>query len=87
MGEYIEIFDFKKVFLEYFLGSTELFIFFLIISLSALCGYFNMSNRNFGIILVVSSLIFAGYLGQGIYFLVLVILGFVLFKTIAKIFN
>lgn len=87
MGEYIEPFDVKKIFLEYFLGTTELLIFAILLLISFLCAKYQMSNRNFMIILAFSSIIFAGYLGNAIYFLILVIIGFVSFKTLSKIFT
>jgi len=87
MGEYIEIFDFKKIFIEYFLGSVELFIFAVIFLISFACAKFQMSNRNFMIILATSSIIFAGYLGNAIYFLILVVVGFISFKTLARLFT
>jgi len=87
MGEYIEIFDFKKIFIDYFLGSVELFIFALLLLISLGCAKFGVSTRNFMIILVTSSIIFAGYLGNAIYFLILITVGFISFKTLARIFT
>ncbi len=83
--EYIEPFDFKKILIEYFLGTQTLFAFAFIIILSAVCGYYQMSNRIFGFILVMSSAIFAVFLGEAIFFAILVIFGFVVFKGIANL--
>ncbi len=87
MGTYIEPLDFKKIFLEYFLGSTELFMFAFILVISFLSAKYNMSNRNFGLILIICSIIFAGYMGEAIYIIILVILGVVSFKSLARIFT
>ncbi len=85
--EFIEPGNVKKIFLEYFLGSPELLFFGILILISFLSAKFQMSNRNFMIILVVSSLIFAGILGDAIYILILIITGFVIFKGIGKYFT
>lgn len=83
--DYIQPFDFKKIFVDYFLGSTELFIFAFMILISFACAKFSMSNRLFLIVLSVCSLIFAGILGQAVYILIIFIIGFLSFKAIAKI--
>lgn len=85
MGEYIAPLDLKKIIMEYLLGNVQLFIFGLLFTISFLCAKYEMTNRNFMIILVVSSIIFAGYLGDAIYFLILMVVGFISFKTLARI--
>jgi len=85
--EYIEPFDFKKIFMEYFLGTPELLIFALVILISFASAKFGMSNRNFLLIMVISSIMFAAYLGEPIYLFVLIILGFVTFKSIGGLFR
>ena len=86
MGEYINPLDLKKIYIDYFLGNPNLFVFAFVIIVSFISAYNNMSNKTFGYIIVVSSLLFAAYLGQAYYFVILVILGFILFKAFAKIF-
>ena len=86
MGEYINPGNLKKIFMEYFLGSQELFVFALLLIVSYACAYFQISNRNFGLILVISSIVFSVYLGQAFYFLILVVLGFILFKGFGRMF-
>ncbi len=83
--EYIEPFDFKKILMEYFLGTQTLFAFAFIIILSAICGRYQMSNRIFGLILVLSSTLFAVWLGEAIFFVILLFFGFVVFKGIANL--
>ena len=87
MGEFIQPFDFQKIFGEYFLGSSELIIYALIILISYVCAKNGMSNTIFLIILVLASLLFAGFLGQAIYILILIIIGFVSFKAISRLFT
>ena len=84
--EYIEPMDFKKIFVDYFLGSAELFSFALILIVSFVCAKYQMSNRLYMIILALSSLMFAFILGNALYFLILIIIGYISFKSIAKAF-
>jgi len=77
----------KTIFLEYFLGSPQLLMFALLIGISYLAAKFQFSNRNFMIILVITALIFAGVIGQAVYILIIIILGFVIFKTIGRFFT
>lgn len=79
--------DIKKLFLEYFLGTPELLMFALLIGVSFLAAKFEMSNRNFMLILVISGLIFAGILGQAVYILIIVLVGFVVFKMMGRFFT
>jgi len=73
--------------MEYFLGTPELLIFALVILISFASAKFGMSNRNFLLIMVISSIMFAAYLGEPIYLFVLIILGFVTFKSIGGLFR
>lgn len=85
--DFIQPGNLKKIILEYLLGSPELFIFVLLIGISFLSAKFQLSNRNFMLILVISSLIFAGILGQAVYILILIIVGFVIFKGIGRFYT
>ena len=85
MADYINPLDFKKIFLEYFLGSPELFIFAFILLMSFACAKFGMSNKIYLVLLVISSLIFSLYLGSAFYILVLFLVGYFSFKLIAKL--
>ena len=84
---YIQPFDFKTIFVNYFLGNQTLFPFALMIIVSIVCAYFQMSNTVFLIILTISSIMFGAYLGEATYFLVLFIVGFVVFKAFSRIFQ
>ena len=87
MADFINPLDFKKIFMEIFLGSPTLLIFILTIAISFASAKFGMSNRNFGIILVISSILFAAYLGEPIYLFVLILIGFTIFKSLANAFR
>ena len=84
MSEYINPLDFKKIFLEYFLGSPELFIFAFILLMSFACAKFGMSNKIYLVLLVISSLMFSLYLGSAFMILLLFMVGYISFKFIAK---
>jgi len=79
---YIDPLDLKTILINYLLGTTELFMFALIIVLSIICAYYQMSNRIYFIILIISSIIMAGYLGQSIYVLIIFLIGTVTYKGI-----
>ena len=83
MGEFIEPFDFKTIYLDYFLGNMGFFIIALTMVISYACARFHMSVRNFAIILTLSALIFSAYLGQVIYILIIIVVGLITFKSIA----
>jgi len=85
VGTYIPPLDFKKIFLEMFLGSQELFIFTFLILISFASAKYGMSNRLYMTLLAVSSLIFGFYLGGAIYILVLFLIGYISFKSIARL--
>lgn len=85
MSEYISPFDFRKIFVDYFLGSSELFLYAFILIFSFTCAKFQMSNRVFLVLLVICSLIFAIILGQAIYILIILIVGYISFKSLARL--
>lgn len=85
MGNYIDPLNFRKVLIDTFLGNQILFASLFIIVISAVCGYYQMSNRVYALILVVTSILVAAYLGEAIAFVILVLLGFIVFKTIASV--
>jgi len=87
MGEFIQPFDFKKIFGQYFLGSSELIVFALILLISYACAKYGMSNRLFILILGIAVLLFSAFLGQPFYILVLLIVGFVSFKALSRLFT
>ena len=85
MGIFIEPFDFQTIFVNYFLGGLELFIFAFIIVVSMMAASFRLTNRIFMILLTIGSVIFAGILGEAVYILVILIIGLITFKGIGKL--
>jgi hypothetical protein len=85
MGTYINPLDLRTLFIDYFLGSTELFIFAFVILLSATAAKFNMSNRIFMTLLAIGSIIFSGLLGNAVYLLVIFLIGISTFKGVERI--
>jgi hypothetical protein len=82
---YIEPLNLREIFLNYFLGSTQLFMFAFIIIFSLVCAKYQMSNRVYFVLLAISSIIMAGFLGQSIYVLIIFVIGLVSFKGIGAI--
>lgn len=87
MPTYIKPFDLKKIILDLFLGHPSILAFATVILISFLSAKYNMSNRNFMLILMVSSIIMAGFMGEAIYIIILVVLGFVIFKNLSRLFQ
>ena len=84
---YISPFDVKTVLLDTFLGHPSIIAFAAIILISFASAKFNMSNKNFMLILMISSVILSGYIGEAIYIIILLILGFVIFKSLSRLFQ
>lgn len=83
--DFIQPLDLKQIIIDVLLGSQELFIVALVIVMAIAAGAFKLSTRNYLVLLSISSLIFSVYLGQAIYILVILIVGIITFKSIAKI--
>ena len=87
MGTFLNPLDFKAIFVDTLLGGTALLFYALIILISFICAKFGMSNRLFLIILLIACLLFASYIGQAVYILILMIIGFISFKAISRLFT
>jgi hypothetical protein len=87
MTEFIEPFNFQKIFVEYFLGGTELAFTALIIIFSILAAKVQMSNRLFLTILILLSLLFGAFIGEGMFIIILLVLGLVTWKAISKLWT
>jgi len=85
MGNFINPFDFKTIYVNYFLGSQSLFPYLFIIILSFVCATMNMSNKIFLILLAIGSIMFGAYLGEAMYVFILFIIGFIIFYSFSKI--
>jgi hypothetical protein len=84
-SNFIPPFDFKTVYLNYFLGSQELFSIAMVLLLSFLSAYFGMSNKVFLVVLAISLLIMGAYIGASFYILVLFMVGFFTYKAFTRI--
>ena len=87
MSEYIQPFDFKEIFLNTFLGGTELFYFALIFIYSLVAAKVQMSGRLYITILLILSLFFATTMGQILYTVYFLFLGLFIFKVMSKILS
>ena len=85
MVSYIEPLDFKTIFLGYFLGSAELFAFAFIIVYSYVSARMGLSNLLYLSLLAVGGVLFAIYMGQSIYVLIIFVIGLVTFRAFSRI--
>lgn len=85
MAEFINIFDFRKIFVEYFLGTFELFAFAFVLILSYSCARLQVSNKIYVILLLIGSIMFSVYIGEALFFLILFVAGIIIFKILSKI--
>jgi hypothetical protein len=83
--DFINPLDLKVLIVDTLLGGTSILFYFLIILISFICAKFGMSNRLFLIILVIACLLFASYIGQAAYILILMVIGFISFKAISRL--
>lgn len=82
-SRYIAPFDFMKL-KNYFIGNDILFVFVLVLLISYAAGHFNMSNKIFYAILLISVILFGAFTGESIYILALILLAAWAFKAIAN---
>jgi len=86
-GNYIEPFDFKTIILGYFLGNQKLFFFAFVILFSFVGAKYQMTDRIYLSLLTIGCIMFGAYIGFEIYLLLIFLIGFVTFKTIARAFT
>jgi len=84
---YINPGDIKTILLDYFLGTPQLLVFAILLAISFFSAKYGLSNKNFMLILIISSLIFAGFLGEAIYIFILILVGLITFKSIGRFFT
>jgi hypothetical protein len=84
-SRFIDPLDLKTIYLNYFLGNQMLFSVALILIVSFVSAYLNISNKIFLFILAISSLIMGAYLGQGMYVFVLFLVGFFVYKSFIRL--
>jgi len=81
---FIMPFDFRKIFVDYFLGDGGLFALAFIIFYSYMAAYFGMSNKLYFFFLIVGAIIFAGIIGSELYTIALILFGGFVFKALAE---
>jgi hypothetical protein len=84
-SQFIQPFDFKTIYVNYFLGNQLLFPFFFVMLLSYGSAYLGISNKIFLILLGLGSLMFGAVMGQAYYILALFVIGFVIYKIFGRI--
>jgi len=87
MTEFIEPFNFSKIFMEYFLGGTKLLIPLVIIGYSFLAAKVQMSGRLFLVTLMLIGLLFAASMGQVMYIILFLIIGLITFRSISRMWT
>lgn len=83
---FIEPLDLFRIFINYFFGSVELFIFGAYIAIPIVCAKFNVPSKAFLLIMGLFSIIFANYVG-GVYIITLLVAGIFIFGGISKFFR
>jgi len=84
-SRFIEPFNFKEIYINYFLGNQALFPFVFIIIFSFIAALLNISNTMFLILLALGSLMFGAYIGQSLYVFTLFIIGFFTYKVFTRL--
>ena len=87
MGTYIDPFDLYTIFVGYFLGNSALFAFFLVFVYALVAAYFSMPEKPFVVLLILGFVLFGEYVGEAIYILTLMVVGFILYKIFSRLFE
>ena len=85
MASFIQPFDFEKIFLHIFAGNSDLFTFIAIIVISGALAFFRVPDKVYLPMLALFGILFALWIGAGLYVLTILIVGLITFKAIAKI--
>lgn len=85
MADFIFPFDFEKIFLHLFAGSPDIFTFIAVIVISGALAYFRVPDKVYLPMLALFGVLFALWVGAGLYVLTILIVGLITFKAIAKI--
>ena len=73
----------ENLFINTLAGSTTIFTFIAIIAISIVCARFRVPDKIFWMILVVFAALFGAYIG-GLYLLVIIILGLIIYEAIGS---
>jgi len=86
MAEYIEPFNLKEIYMNYFAGSPIIFAFLAIMLLSYIAGKNGLTTRIYTVLLILSGVIIGGTTQiMWWYILGLLILGFSIFKVVQRL--
>ena len=81
---FVNPFDFKTIIIDYVLGTEQLFMFAFIIIYSYVAAKYNFSTGIYLILLAIGGLMFAFWIGSGWYFLIVVVIGIILFRILGR---
>jgi len=84
---YINPFDLRTVLVEYLLGSNTLLAIGMVLAYTFLAGYFQFSNRIYGVGLIFIGLLGAMIIGQIYFIIILILIGVSVFKPISRIWS
>ena len=85
MASFVNPFDAETLFLHIFAGSPEIFTFIAIIVISGALAFFRVPDKIYLPMLALFGILFALWIGVGLYVLTILIVGLITFKAIAKI--
>lgn len=78
--------DFERIFISILSGSKEIFIGLSILFISGLGAYFNIPSQIMLIMYVIFAIVFVEYIG-GIYVLIILFVGIIVFYLLSRMFN
>ncbi len=84
---FIEPFNLKKIFVDFFIGDANLFALLFIIIYSYAAGKFGFPNSLYFFFLVIGVILFSAFVGFQIYVIVMLLLGGFAFKAIGDYFK
>lgn len=85
MADFINPFDFKKIFIDTVLGNETIFLFAFVIVYSYFAGRYGFSNKIYLMILAIGILLFSGFYGFSIYIVLIFIIGIIIYMGVSKI--
>lgn len=84
-SEYISPLNLETIFVNTFAGSTDIFVGVLFLFMCVGAGIFKMPDRIFMLMIVLAAVMLNQFVGGGIYLLVLLVTGMILFWSISRI--
>lgn len=87
MPTYINPLDLETILVGYFLGGTQYFAYVFVILVSYACAKYQIADRYYLTILALGSIMFGIYLGESLFVVVLLFIGYISFKSWTALFN